>query len=95
MKELFLTAVFAVHAVVFARLYIRRGRRGFHLLFVGGFVLLTLFYASRSSLSLAGIAPEPNHLPVLRWSGLILCALAAASFLIHWYRRRRGDPARL
>jgi uncharacterized membrane protein len=95
LKELFLTAVFAVHAVVFARLYLRRGRRGFDLLFVGGFVLLTLFYASRSSLSLAGIEPEPTYLPVVRWSGLALCGLATPPFLIHWYRRRRGDPARL
>ena len=95
MKELFFTAVFAVHAVVFARLYLRRGRRGFDLLFVGGFVLLTLFYASRSSLSLAGIAPEPSGLPLVRCSGFALCALATPPFLIHWYRRRRGDPARL
>ena len=94
MKELFLTAIFAVHAVVFARLYLRRGRSGFDLLFVGGFVLLTLFYASRSSLSLAGVEPEPSYLPLLRWSGLVLCGLATPPFLIRGYRRRRGAPAR-
>jgi uncharacterized membrane protein len=95
LKELLFAAVLAVHALAFAHLYFRRGRRGSDLLFVGGFVLLTVFYASRSSLSLAGIEPEPTCLPLLRWSGLVLCGLATPRFLIHCYRRRRGDLARL
>ena len=91
MKELLLTAVFVVHAAVFASLYFRRGRRGFHLLFVGGFVLLAVFYASSGSLSLAGAQSRPAYLSLFRWAGLILCGLATPPFLIHWFRRRRGD----
>jgi O-antigen ligase len=94
-KELLLTVVFVVHAAAFASLYFRRGRRGFDLLFVGGFVLLTVFYASSGSLSLAGAEPRPAYLALFRWAGLILCGLATPPFLIHWYRRRRGDRARL
>jgi hypothetical protein len=94
-KELLLTAVFAAHTAAFAYIYFRRGRRGFHLLFVVGFVFLAVFYASNGSLSLAGAEPRPAYLSLFRWAGLILCGLATPPFLIHWYRRRRGDPARL
>ena len=62
LKELLFAAILAVHAVVFARLYLRRGRLRFDLLFAGGFLLLTIFYAGRSWLSLAGIEPEPTYL---------------------------------
>ena len=95
MKELLLTAVFAVHAAVFAGLYIRRGRRGFDLLFVCGFLLLAAFYASSGLLSLGSVEPAPRYLFPFRWAGLILCGLATPPFLIHWYRIRRGDRARL
>jgi hypothetical protein len=94
-KELLLSAVFVVHAAVFATLYFRRGRRGFDLLFVGGFLLLAFFYASSGSLSSASVEPAPSYLFLFRWAGLILCGLATPPFLIHWYRRRRGNPARL
>jgi O-antigen ligase len=93
-KELLLTAVFVTHAVAFALLYFRRGRRGFDLLFVGGFLLLAVFYASSGSLSLAEVEPRPAYLSALRWAGMILCGLATPPFLIHLYRRRRGDRAR-
>ena len=93
MKELLFAAVLAVHAAVFARIYFRRGRRGFHALFVGGFSLLTVFYLGSSLVSLAGIEPSPAALPLIRWSGFALCALATPSFLVHWYRRHRRDPA--
>jgi lipopolysaccharide export LptBFGC system permease protein LptF len=93
LKELLLSAVFVIHAAAFAYLYFRRGRRGFHLLFVGGFLLLTVFYASSGSLSFAGAEPRPAYLSAFRWAGLFLCGLATPPFLIHWYRRRRGDPA--
>jgi hypothetical protein len=92
-KELLLTAVFVAHAAAFAWLYVRRGRRSFNLLFVGGFVLLAIFYGASSSLSLAGVEWEPSCLFGFRWAGLILCGLATPLFLIHWRRRRRGDPA--
>ena len=95
MKELLLSAVFVIHAAVFATLYIRRGRRGFYLLFVGGFLLLTVFYSSSGLLSLESVEPAPRYLSAFRWAGLILCGLATPPFLIHWYRRRRGDTARL
>lgn len=95
MKEWLLTAIFAVHAVVFASVYFRRGRHGFDLLLVGGFVLLAAFYATSGSLSFAGIEPRPRHLSLLRWAGLILCGLATPPFLLRWYRHRRGEPARL
>ena len=95
MKELLFTAVLAVHAVVFARLYLRRGRRTFDLLFVGGFVLLTVFYLGSGLVSLAEIDPPPAYLPLVRWSGFALCALATPPFLLHWYRGRRGNPAGL
>jgi hypothetical protein len=93
-KELLLSAVLVIHAAVFARLYLRRGRRGFDLLFVGGFALLAAFYAGSGSLSVAGIEPRPEGLSVLRSAGMILCGLATPPFLIHLYRRRRGDLAR-
>jgi hypothetical protein len=92
--ELLLTAVLAVHAVAFALLYFRRGRRGFDLLFVAGFVLLAAFYAISGSLLLAGVEPEARHLSLLRSAGLILCGLATPPFLVHWYRRRRGEAVR-
>jgi O-antigen ligase len=91
---LVLTAIFVVHAVFFARLYFRRGRRAFDLLFVGGFVLLAAFYATSASLFLVGVEPLPTHLSLLRWAGLILCTLATPPFLVHWVRRRRGEPVR-
>jgi len=94
-KDLLLSADFAVHAAAFVWLYFRRGRRSFYLMFVGGFLLLAVFYASNGSLPFAGAESRPAYLSVLRWAGLILCALATPPFLIHWYRRRRGDPARL
>ena len=94
-KELLLTAIFVIHAAFFASLYIRRGRHGFYLLFVCGFLLLAVFYASSGLLSLGSVEPAPRYLFLFRWTGLILCALATPPFLIHWYRRRRGDPARL
>jgi hypothetical protein len=94
-KELLLSAVFVIHAAVFANLYIRHGRRGFDLLFVCGFLLLAVFYASSGLLSLGSVEPAPRYLFLFRWAGLILCGLATPPFLIHWYRRRRGDPARL
>jgi hypothetical protein len=95
LKELLVTAVLAVHAAVFALLYFRRGRRSFDLLFVGGFFLLAAFYATSGALSFAGVEPPPRYLSLLRWAGLILCGLATPPFLVHWYRRRRGEPARL
>lgn len=95
MKELLLSAVFVVHAAVFARLYVRRGRRLFHLLFVCGFLLLTVFYASSGLLSPESVEPAPRCLLVVRWTGLILFGLATPLFLIQFYRRRRGDPTRL
>jgi hypothetical protein len=93
LKELLFAAVLAIHAAVFARFYLRRGRRGFHALLVGGFSLLTVSYLGSSLVSLAGIEPTPAALPLVRWSGFALCALATPPFLVHWYRRRRGDPA--
>ena len=93
MKELLLTAVFVAHAAAFAWLYFRRGRRSFNLLFVGGFALLVIFYAGSASLSLAGVESEPKYFFGFRWAGLILCGLATPPFLIHWRRRRHGDPA--
>ena len=95
MKELLFAAVLAIHAAAFTRLYFRRGRRGFDVLFVGGFSLLTVFYLVSSLVSLAGIEPTPAALPLVRWSGFALCALATPPFLLHWYKRRRGDPAGL
>ena len=95
MKELLLSAIFVIHAAAFARLYFRRGRRRFDLLFVCGFLLLTVFYTSSGLLSLGSAEPTPRYLSVFRWAGLIFCGLATPPFLIHWYRRRRGDPARL
>jgi hypothetical protein len=92
-KELLLSAVFVVHAAAFAWLYFRRGRRSFNLLFLGGFALLAIFYAGSASLSLAGVESAPSYLFGFRWAGLILCGLATPPFLIHWLRRRRGDPA--
>ena len=94
LKELLLSAIFVIHAAVFARLYFRRGRRGFYLLFVGGFLLLTVFYTSSGLLSLGSVEPAPRYFFLFRWAGLILCGLATPPFLIHWYRRRRGDTAR-
>jgi hypothetical protein len=95
LQELLFAAVLAVHAMAFARLYLRRGRRGFDLLFVAGFVLLAASYAGSGSLLLSGIDPQPRHLSLLRWAGVILCGLATPPFLVHWYRRRRGEPVRL
>jgi hypothetical protein len=94
-KELLLTAVFAIHAAAFAFLYLRRGRRGFHLLFVGGFLLLAAFYANNGPVAFVGAGSVPEYLSALRWAGVILCGLATPPLLIDWYRRRRGDPARL
>ena len=95
MKELFLTAVFSAHTAAFAYLYFRRGRRRFDLLFVGGFLLLALFYACSGSLFVSGAETRPAYLSVFRWAGLILCGLATPPFLIDWHRRRHEDPARL
>jgi len=93
-KELFLTAVFAAHTAAFAYLYFRRGRRRFDLLFVGGFLLLAVFYACSGSLFFGCGEPTPRYLFALRWGGLILCGLATPPFLIHWHRRRHGDLGR-
>lgn len=95
LKELLLTAVLAVHALVFGWLFLSRGRRGFDLLFVGGFFLLATFYATSGSLSFVGAEPEPRYLPLLRWGGLALCGLATPPFLVHRYRRRVKEPTRL
>jgi hypothetical protein len=95
LKELLLSAVFVVHAAVSARLYFRCGRRLFYLLFVCGFLLLTVFHTSSGLLSLGSVEPAPRYLLVFRWTGLILFGLATPPFLIDFYRRRRGDPTRL
>lgn len=94
-----LAAIFVVHAIVFAYFYFRRGRQAFHLLFSGGFVLLTGYYAYNSWQFFAGVALVPAWLRYFRWAGLILCALATPFFLIHLYGKGRskslgsGDPS--
>jgi hypothetical protein len=88
-KEIALFALFAVHAAAFARLYFRRGRRAFHLLFTAGFVLLTLSYGGLGWQRLSGVESVPTFLPPLRWAGIGLLALATPPFVFSLARRFR------
>ncbi len=94
MKETLLAAIFVIHAMAFAYLYLRRGRQVFYLLFCGGFILLTVYYVYNSWQFFAGVESEPVWLHYFRWAGLILCALAAPFFLTHLFRRRRAKSGR-
>ena len=85
-----LAAIFIIHAIVFAYFYLKRGRRGFYLLFCGGFVLLAAHYAYNSWQFFAGVESGSACLHYFRWAGLILCALATPFFLTHLYGKRRS-----
>jgi hypothetical protein len=89
-RETMLAAIFVIHAIAFTYFYLRRGRRAFHLLFCGGFVLLAGYYAYNSWEFFAGVKSAAPYLHYARWGGLILCALATPFFLADVFRRRRG-----
>jgi hypothetical protein len=93
-KETLLAIIFVIHAVAFAYFYLRRGRQLFYLLFCGGFIILAGYYAYNSWQFFTGVGSVPAWLHYLRWTGLILCALATPFFLTHLFRRRRAKSVR-
>ncbi len=89
MKSLLLSIVFAVHAVVFARVYLTR-RRFYSLLFVIGFLLLLAFNTIEFWESLGAEGAVPAFVDYLRWAGIAFCAAGLPLFLAHVIRYLRA-----
>lgn len=85
---LLLTLIFAIHATVFLRSYLRNRRSIYFLVTFGGFVLLTVFYAARATASFVEL-DYPAWFGCLRWCGIALCAVSVPFLVARLYARLR------
>lgn len=88
MLDIFLTVVFAIHALAFGRFYIVRGRRAYNLVFFIGFVALAVYYGHGGWCYITGAYGDAAW-TWLRWAGLGLCAAAMPFFIASVARRAR------
>lgn len=86
MVQLFLAAIFVVHALVFGWRYLRGGRTAHSLAFSLGFIALAAYHGHSGWPQTAG----PHDAAIwqgLRWAGVGLCAAATPRFATSLARR--------
>ena len=94
MKALILVAVFAVHAVVFLRQYMKRPDRMHYVLLVAGFTHLLAYYVYRSWAYYTQWGADLVWMSYLRWSGIAICALGTPPLVVNLYSRIRAKVGR-
>ncbi len=85
MRDIVLFSIFLVHAAVFLRFYLMRGRRTSHLIFVAAFVLLAIFKVASHHYA---PATWPSALRYLAWAML---ASATVLLLVDRPKDRRSE----
>ena len=94
MTFLFLAVVFAVHALVFVRLYSRHPERIHLILTVSGFVHLALFYGYRAYAYFEHPTIYLDWATYLRWSGAVMSIIGLPPTAKLIYARVRARMGR-
>lgn len=89
MKSIILAVIFAVHALVFARAYLNRGRNPFSICLVLGFSMLLAYYGYESWQSFGSTENVPSQMAYVRWTGIALCVVALPWLLSRLFRSVR------